>query len=89
MKYDRDMSMWEFIRLTGEMGYWFPWRFCGSPFFRERIFNFFESGATPQEIIDWCYRRCYDCAFHAKKADKTIVASTVPPRLFLITRRLD
>ena len=69
MKYDRSMSIGEFVRLTCEKGYRFPWRLCASPLFRKWIFDFFESGASPEKIVDSCNRLGYACIYR-KKLDK-------------------
>ena len=67
MKYDRNMSADDFIKLTGKMLIWFPWRLCCNPAFRTRIFNFLERGASRKEIFDDCTRNGVECYFFRKK----------------------
>ena len=60
MKFDHNMSDSEFIDLTLDLGYWFPWRLCASPFFREKILGFLESEDYNGKIKDFCNSRHYN-----------------------------
>ena len=67
MKYDRNMGVAEFVKITCEMGFRFPWRLCATPSFRKRILNFLENGATPKEVLDDCSNFNIECYFFGKK----------------------
>ena len=60
MKYDRNMGESEFIDLTLDLGYWFPWRLCGSPFFRHSILEFLEGENSFEEIKNYCDKYGYN-----------------------------
>ena len=68
-KYDHNMDSFEFHSLTSKLGLYFPLRKCGSPGFREQIFEKLENGESPHDIQCW-YDYKYHGFVHPSKKDK-------------------
>ena len=58
-KYDRNMSVFEFMKLALDMGLRFSWLRCGAPGFRENILQKLENGESVYDIQSW-----YDYKYH-------------------------
>jgi len=66
-KYDRNMDVFEFIKLAREKGLHFSGRRCGFPGFREQVLQKLENGESVHDIQSWHDYRYYGIIHTQKK----------------------